>query len=142
MAAFALLLSRLFDGGGRMAGLVWIGGCLLSMALPLLAGAVAMRVLRGITNPIEDVMAAADAVADGDFNVRVPEPSHGPGEFRRLAKSFNRMTEELDHAEKQRRNLTADVAHELRTPLHIIREILKGCWMAFTRPIRSISRPR
>ncbi len=126
MAAFAFLLAHLFEGGGKMAGLVWIGGCLLSMFLPLLAGAVGMRVFRGITNPIADVMAAADAVAEGDFSVRVPEPSHGPGEFRRLAKSFNRMTEELDHAERQRRNLTADVAHELRTPLHIIQGNLEG----------------
>jgi signal transduction histidine kinase len=126
MAAFAFLLSHFFEGGGRMAGLVWIGGCGLSLALPLLGGAVAMRVFRGITTPMADIMSAADAVAEGDLSARVPEPEQGPREFRRLAKSFNHMTAELEHAELQRRNLTADVAHELRTPLHIIQGNLEG----------------
>jgi len=126
MAAFAFLLSHFFEGGGRMAVLIWISGCGLSLALPFLGGAVAFRVLRGITNPIADIMSAADAVAEGDLDVRVPEPQHGPGEFRRLAGSFNRMVEELDRAENQRRNLTADVAHELRSPLHIIQGNLEG----------------
>jgi len=57
--------------------------------------------------------------------VRVPVP-HGPGDFSRLAESFNRMVEELERADRQRRNLTADVAHELRTPLHIIQGNLEG----------------
>ncbi len=126
MAAFAFLLSHFFQGGGRMAALVWIGGCGLSLALPLLGGALAFRVFRGVTNPLADVMSAIEAVADGDLDVRVPEPQRGPGEFRRLANSFNRMVEELDRAENQRRNLTADVAHELRSPLHIIQGNLEG----------------
>jgi len=126
MAAFAFLLSHFFEGGGRMAALVWLGGCGLSLALPLLGGALAMRVFQGVTNPLADVMSATEAVADGDLGVRVPEPQRGPGEFRRLASSFNRMVEELDRAENQRRNLTADVAHELRSPLHIIQGNLEG----------------
>ncbi|MCP4536840.1 MAG: HAMP domain-containing protein [Chloroflexi bacterium] len=126
MAAFAFLLSKLFEGGGRMAILVWFGGCGLSLALPLLAGTVAMRIFRGITTPLADVMAAADAVAKGDLSTRVPVPAYGAGEFTQLARSFNHMTEELEHADQRRRNLTADVAHELRTPLHIIQGNLEG----------------
>jgi two-component system OmpR family sensor kinase/two-component system sensor histidine kinase BaeS len=126
MAAFAYLLSYLFEGSGQLAVLVWILGCGLSLALPLLAGAVALGVFRGVATPMADVMAAADAVAEGDFDVRVPEPTRGPREFRRLAVSFNRMTAELARLDRQRRNLTADVAHELRTPLHIIQGNLEG----------------
>jgi two-component system OmpR family sensor kinase/two-component system sensor histidine kinase BaeS len=63
-------------------------------------------------------------VAEGDFSVRVPE--RGAGEFGRLTRSFNRMVSELERADQQRRNLTADVAHELRTPLHIIQGNLEG----------------
>ena len=126
MAAFALLLSRLFEGGGRMAALVWLGGCGLSLTLPLLAMVLAVRAFRGIAMPLADVMAAADRVAEGDLSVRVDVPSRGPSEFGRLAESFNRMTEELERADRQRRNLTADVAHELRTPLHIIQGNLEG----------------
>ncbi|MBU0703479.1 MAG: HAMP domain-containing histidine kinase [Chloroflexi bacterium] len=126
MAAFAFLLSRLFEGGGRMAALVWLGGCGLSLTLPLLAMVLAVRAFRGIAMPLADVMAAADAVAEGDLSVRVDVPSHGPREFGRLTESFNRMTEGLERADRQRRNLTADVAHELRTPLHIIQGNLEG----------------
>lgn len=126
MAAFAFILSQLFEGGGRLAALVWVVGCSLSLALPLLAGAVALSVFRGVATPIADVMSAADAVAEGDLSVRVPEPKHGPRDFRRMAVSFNRMTEALEHLENQRRNLTADIAHELRTPLHIIQGNLEG----------------
>jgi two-component system OmpR family sensor kinase/two-component system sensor histidine kinase BaeS len=124
MAALAFLLTRLLGGDGQTAVLVWIGGCSLSLALPLLAAGLARRAFRGIATPLADVMAAADAVAGGNLSVRVPE--HGPSEFARLAHSFNRMTEELERADQQRRNLTADVAHELRTPLHIIQGNLEG----------------
>jgi signal transduction histidine kinase len=74
--------------------------------------------------PIAEVMSAADAVAGGDLSVRLNEDA--PGEFRRLAHSFNHMTSELERAAKHRRNMTADVAHELRTPLHIIQGNLEG----------------
>jgi signal transduction histidine kinase len=90
-------------------------------ALASLLGGLAFR---RIGTPVVDVMAAADAVAEGDLSVRLEEKR--PGEFGNLARSFNRMTCELERAEQQRRNLTADVAHELRTPLHIIQGNLEG----------------
>jgi len=124
MAALAFLFTHLFGGDGPTALLVWFGGCGLSLALPLLAGALAARAFRRIATPLADVMAAADAVAEGDLSVRVPE--HAPGEFGQMARSFNRMAQELERADRQRRNLTADVAHELRTPLHIIQGNLEG----------------
>jgi two-component system OmpR family sensor kinase/two-component system sensor histidine kinase BaeS len=46
--------------------------------------------------------------------------------FSELVKRFNKMVEELERADQQRRNLTADIAHELRTPLHIIQGNLEG----------------
>jgi signal transduction histidine kinase len=124
LAIAVLLLTRLFGGNGQTAALVWIAGCGLALAFPILATALAVRAFRGIATPLAGVMAAADAVAEGDLSVRVEE--RGPGEFRQLAHSFNRMTDELEQAELRRRNLTADVAHELRTPLHIIQGNLEG----------------
>jgi signal transduction histidine kinase len=124
MAVLAFLMTRLFGGNGHTALLVWLGGCGLSLALPLLAVILAVRAFRGIATPLAGVMAAADAVAEGDLSARVPE--YGPGEFSRLAQSFNRMAGELERADQLRRNLTADVAHELRTPLHIIQGNLEG----------------
>lgn len=124
LAIAAYLLTRVFGGDGQTAVLVWVLGCGLAVALPLLSLNLAARAFRGIATPLAGVMAAADAVAEGDFSVRVPE--HGPRDFRQLARSFNHMANELEMAEQRRRNLTADVAHELRTPLHIIQGNLEG----------------
>ncbi len=126
MAVLARLLTRLFGGDAKVTVLTWAGGCGLSLALPLLAGFLALRVFRGVTTPLADVMDAANAVAEGDLGARVPVPEHGPDEFTSLAASFNRMAQELERADQQRRNLTADVAHELRNPLHIIQGNLEG----------------
>ncbi|MEJ2557131.1 MAG: HAMP domain-containing protein, partial [Anaerolineae bacterium] len=124
MAALAFLLTRSFGGDVQTALLVWFGGCGLALALPLLAAGLGVRAFRGIATPLADVMASADRVAEGDLSVRVPV--RGRGEFNHLAESFNRMIEELERADQQRRKLTADVAHELRTPLHIIQGNLEG----------------
>lgn len=82
------------------------------------------RLFRRTAAPIGDVMDAADRVAAGDYSVRV-EP-RGSGEVRRLAVSFNEMTTRLHANEEQRRHLLADVAHELRTPLAVVRGNLEG----------------
>ena len=127
MAVLALLFTRAAGGTDEIAPLVWIASCGLALALPILALTIASRAYRNIATPLAEVMAAADAVADGNLTVRVDESENGPGnQFAKLARSFNRMTEELQHADQLRRNLTADVAHELRTPLHIIQGNLEG----------------
>ena len=105
-------------------GALLLLACGVPLAFALLAAGFGGWAFRRIGSPVIDVMAAADAVAEGNLNVRVREDV--PGEFGRLARSFNRMTTELGRADQQRRNLTADVAHELRTPLHIIQGNLEG----------------
>jgi len=97
-----------------LAGLA-IGGFTLVVGLVL---------SRGMSRPLVDLTAATRAVAAGDLSVRVPVGHHG--EVRELATAFNAMTEELARADELRRNLTADVAHELRTPLSVIRGKLEG----------------
>jgi signal transduction histidine kinase len=99
-------------------------GCGLPIVFLGLASVFGSLAFRRFGTPLVDVMAAADAVADGDLTVRLRE--NIPGEMGRLAHSFNRMTAELERSVQQRRNLTADVAHELRTPLHIIQGNLEG----------------
>jgi signal transduction histidine kinase len=111
---------------GPVALVIWVAEIGLALALPALALRLAMVGFRGIATPIADLMSAADAVAQGDLSVRVPEPAGRPDAFGRLAGSFNRMVAELERADQRRRNLTADVAHELRTPLHIIQGNLEG----------------
>jgi signal transduction histidine kinase len=124
MAILAYHLNQVFGGNGPTVRLVWLSGCGLFLILPLLALAAGARAMRRVAIPLADIMEAADAVAAGNFDVRVQE--RGSREFRQLAHSFNRMTAELARTDQLRRNLTADVAHELRTPLHIIQGNLEG----------------
>jgi two-component system sensor histidine kinase BaeS len=98
--------------------------CGLALLLPALVAWIVSRIFRSYAVPLADIMDAAEEVASGNLQVRVAE--RGSSEFQRLAASFNRMTEELARIDQQRRNLTADVAHELRTPLHIIQGNLEG----------------
>ena len=124
MAALAFLITRLAGGSGPTAVLVWAGGLVLTLALPVLGIMLGIRAFRSIAVPLADVMGAADAIAKGDLTTRVPEGRRSA--FNTLAVSFNRMVEELQRTDQLRRNLTADVAHELRTPLHVIHGNLEG----------------
>ena len=64
---------------------------------------------------IRALNAAAQGLGRGDLSRRVQSP--GRDEIGQLSTTFNTMAEGLQNAERQRRNMTADVAHELRTPL-------------------------
>jgi signal transduction histidine kinase len=109
------------EGGGRQ----WSGPPLPLLILGIVAVAfLAGRAVRRMAAPIGEVMEAADRVAGGDYSTRVQV--RGPGEVGRLAHSFNQMTERLQANETQRRALLADVAHELRTPLSVIRGNVEG----------------
>jgi two-component system OmpR family sensor kinase/two-component system sensor histidine kinase BaeS len=78
----------------------------------------------GLVRPLHGLTAAAEGIARGDLSQRVPVASQD--EVGELAATFNRMATALERAEELRRNLTADVAHELRTPLSVIRGRLEG----------------
>src|SRR5207237_8883443 len=60
----------------------------------------------------------------GDYPARVPV--RGPSELRSLARAFNAMSSRLESDEAHRRSVIADVAHELRTPITIIRGQAEG----------------
>jgi signal transduction histidine kinase len=97
---------------------------LAGLAIGGLTLVVGLVLSRGMSRPLVNLTAATRAVAAGDLSVRVPVHYHG--EVRELAIAFNAMTEELARTDELRRNLTADVAHELRTPLSVIRGKLEG----------------
>jgi two-component system OmpR family sensor kinase/two-component system sensor histidine kinase BaeS len=122
-----ILLGNLISDYGSTAPRLYffvILACGFPLLLVLVIGGLGALIFRNVGTPLANIMAAADAVADGDLTTRVPE--RGTRDFRRMAESFNRMTEELERADQQRRNMTADVAHELRTPLHILQGNLEG----------------
>src|SRR5207244_13019105 len=85
----------------------------------LLAMLTGLAVARRITRPVIRLIAATRAMAAGDRAARVGE-IHAAGELRELAAAFDQMAGTLDRQEQIRRNLVADVAHELRTPIAIL----------------------
>ena len=85
----------------------------------ILAAIVAMVLVwflsRGLTSPLREMAAAADAMAKGDYSRRVTASSRD--EVGALARAFNEMAAELAETDRQRRDLVANVSHELRTPI-------------------------
>jgi len=92
-----------------------IFGSLGAAALSIILGAL---LARSLTRPLQDLTEATRAVADGDLQRQVPVRSKD--EVGTLAESFNRMSAALDRSQRLRRQMTADIAHDLRTPLSII----------------------
>jgi signal transduction histidine kinase len=76
------------------------------------------------TRTIGALIDAADRVAAGDYAARVDD--WGSRRLGPLTGAFNEMAERLRTSEERRRELLADVAHELRTPLQVIRGTLEG----------------
>ncbi|HLE89893.1 MAG TPA: ATP-binding protein, partial [Anaerolineales bacterium] len=73
---------------------------------------------RTLTRPIRELTQATHAVSEGDLSQQVPVRSSD--ELGELAKAFNKMSAELSRSVNVRRQMTADIAHELRTPLSLI----------------------
>lgn len=97
---------------------------MISLILILFMGIVATLLMRRFVNPLADVIYAARAVADGKLDTRIP--TQGPQDLRSLSESFNAMASSLERNDRERRDMLADVAHELRTPLSVIRGRLEG----------------
>ncbi len=112
------------QGGGHFRSGLLIPLCGIPIAFILISMVFSGLAFRRFGRPMSDVFTAIDSVTEGDLSVRVPE--RYPGQLGRLARRFNHMLGELERADQQRRNLTADIAHELRTPLHIIQGNLEG----------------
>ena len=125
------------DGPSEMPGIRLIGRprleflqralrrLVLTEAIVVLLGLVVGAVLsRRISRPVGRVAEAAGHIAAGDLGARVEVTA--PGELGDLARSFNQMATALQRSDELRRNMTADVAHDLRTPLSVIRGKLEG----------------
>jgi signal transduction histidine kinase len=90
-------------------------GALLSALIALL---LAIFLSRTLTRPIRELTRATHAVSRGDLSQQVPVRSDD--ELGELAAAFNKMSSELARSTNARKQMTADIAHELRTPLSLI----------------------
>lgn len=93
---------------------------LIYSALATTAIALVLGVLlsRNLTSPIRELTLATHAVSQGDLSRQVRVRSRD--ELGELARAFNKMSAELARSVNTRRQMTADIAHELRTPLSLI----------------------
>ncbi|OQB00430.1 MAG: Signal transduction histidine-protein kinase BaeS [Chloroflexi bacterium ADurb.Bin222] len=98
-----------------------LGSSVYVMVAAVIVGLVLSR---GISRPVQEVTDAARAIASGTLSARVSQDH--VGEMGELAATFNAMADALARDNELRRKLTADVAHELRTPLSVIRGKLEG----------------
>jgi signal transduction histidine kinase len=89
---------------------------LLAFLLVLFTG---LRRLRGFALKVGEFVDAAERIEAGDYGVQVRE--RGPREARLLARTFNAMSARLAATDRNRRAFVADLTHELRTPLAVIR---------------------
>ncbi len=85
---------------------------------------IARWVARGMTQPLRDMARAARRMETGDYSARVITESRD--EVGRLAEAFNRMSAELEGLELLRRELVANVSHELKTPISALRAHLEN----------------
>ncbi|HEU68259.1 MAG TPA: HAMP domain-containing protein, partial [Candidatus Acetothermia bacterium] len=99
---------------------VLVGGAAALVAAALLAVLLAAQLSR----PLKRLILATTRIAKGDLAHRVPVRTRD--EIGCLGQAFNEMAAALESSEKSRQNLLADVAHELRTPLAVVRGNLEG----------------
>ena len=89
----------------------------LALIAALFLGALLLA--RGITGPLSDLVAAADALGRG--LPHEPLPEHGPRELRRAAHAFNSMRDRLRRYLDSRTRVLAAMSHDLRTPITRLR---------------------
>lgn len=124
-----------FSETGEITGIVYLATPLPPALLPVniilqLAGAVGIAILvagmvgiilsHRISRPIESLFHAANAVASGNLEQKVPVDTN-IRELHILGQAFNDMTDNLRHSELAKNAFIADVTHELRTPLTVIK---------------------
>ena len=122
------VVTRLTDTTNRSLLLAGAGAGLVGL---LLVSLISRRVL----GPVRGLTAASRKMGAGDLSQRVPEG--GRDEVGELARTFNAMAGKLEDAERQRRDMVADVAHELRTPLSNIQGYVEAIRDGVLEPDRA-----
>jgi two-component system, OmpR family, sensor histidine kinase BaeS len=80
---------------------------------------------RRLQRSVSEVSAAATALADGHYGIRVSPPNFGE-DFAKLSRAFNEMAQRLESVETTRRQLFGDLAHEIRTPVSVLEAYMEA----------------
>jgi signal transduction histidine kinase len=101
-----------------------VPGVLTGLVAAALALAMVQLLAHGMTYPLREMVAAARAMARGDYTRRVTATSRD--EVGELARAFNSMAAELEQVDRVRRDLIANASHELRTPIGALQARLEN----------------
>ncbi len=99
---------------------IWLAALVAGLAALVAGGLLAY----GLVRPIRALTQATAAVARGQLSQRVAVGSHD--ELGELGAAFNSMAASLERAERLRREMTADIAHELRNPIAVLQGNLEA----------------
>jgi signal transduction histidine kinase len=113
---------------------VWWQFLLAGIVAGLISLAIARWLARGMTQPLRDMASAVRRMEVGDYTARIETRSRD--EVGQLAVAFNRMSAELEVLERSRRDLVANVSHELKTPITAIRAHLENLEDGIEQPDR------
>lgn len=97
----------------------WAALAILAAIVLAVAATIAVVLSRWMTRSLDRVERAAEAIGDGNLDLRVPV--EGPPEVRLLAQAFNRMVTQLGALMRSQDEFVADASHQLRTPLTALR---------------------
>lgn len=89
------------------------------LAAFLLAVLLAAVISQSVARPLQEMARAAESIAQGDYDQQLAP--QGPDEVRRLAGSFNTMATQVKRSQQTQRDFLANVSHDLKTPLTVIR---------------------
>jgi signal transduction histidine kinase len=102
-------------------GRFFVMGALLAVLVAII---LTFFISRRILAPIKSLTIASERLGKGDFSQRVKIDEKG--ELGELASTFNLMAQDLERDKKLRRDMVADIAHELRSPLTNVRGYLEA----------------
>jgi len=136
------VLARPVESGGRLLCYVFVtnqadtifGGwhtflyvsALIALAVFIVSMLSSMVLSRRMTQPLDEMAAAARKYARGDFSVRVRQAEDPTSEIGALVESFNKMADSLESAERRRSEFIGNISHELRTPMTTIAGFADG----------------
>ena len=97
---------------------------LAALGAMIIAVLLGLFLARTITRPVRELTLASAALASGQLDQQVQVRSQD--ELGELTRTFNKMSADLQRSNQLRKQMTADIAHDLRTPLSVITGYLEG----------------